>query len=195
MRASLRWMSGVSGFANSLTALMKTRRPSASRRRAANPGEKPCGCVFDSTTREPRRCSSAWRTPAGMSSQWMRTPRAGTELEKDPSPELQVVVDPALDRVPDLVGEAHHQVLVLGRFRGKAGDVDRRVELDPPLARERDHAQGPKPRPERGDREVGQAEEAGDGAEVTDHRVDLLGPHDGERDDRSRRLARRVDDT
>src|SRR5438067_12726271 len=131
MRASLRWMSGVAGFAATLTALTKTRRPSASRRRAANPGEKPWGCVFDSTTREPRRRSSAWRTPAGMSSQWMRTPRAGTELEKDPSPELQVVVDPALDSVPDLVVEANQQVLVLGRLRGKAVDVDRRMERDP----------------------------------------------------------------
>src|SRR6266581_9309724 len=134
-------MSGVSGFEASLTALMNARRPSSSTTRAARPGEKPLGCVVAWITAEPNRSSSAARSSAGRSSQWTRTPSAGTELEKDTSPQLQVLVDPALDRVAHVVRERHHQVLVFGRVRGQVRDLDRGRELDPPLARQRDHAE------------------------------------------------------
>src|SRR5206468_7775598 len=175
-RASRRWMSGVSGLDTSLTALMKARRPSASVSLAARPGENPCGCVLARTTDAPSLCSSAARTSAGTSSQWTRTPLAGTDgsLEKDASPQLQVVVDPALDGFTHLVGERHHEVLVLGRLGRQVADIDRRMELDPPLARQRDHAQRAQPRPERCDREVGQPKEPGNRTEIADHRIDLL---------------------
>src|SRR6266511_3996944 len=135
-------MPGESGLAFSLTALMNTRRPSSRRSLAARPGEKPNCCVTASTTREPSRDSSATRTSAGICSQWMRTPRAGIELEKDSPPELQVLVDPTLDRISHLVGKRHHQVLVVRGPGRQLGDVHRRVKLDPPLARQRDHAEG-----------------------------------------------------
>src|SRR2546421_8840051 len=168
MRASRRWMPGVSGFACSLTAFMNTRRPSLRRSRAARPGEKPCGCVTASTTRAPRRSSSSARTSRGTSSQWMRTPLAGTELEKDAPPQLQVVVDAALDGVSHVVRQRHHQVLVVRGTQRKTCNLDGRMELDAPLAWQRDHAERAEPRPERSDRQVVQAEKPGDGSQVAD---------------------------
>src|SRR5260370_20282787 len=106
-------MPGVSGLASSSTALRKTRRPWSRSRRAASPGENPVGCVVASTTRPPSLSSSTARTSGGTSSQCTRTPRAGTWLEKDASPQLEVVIDAALDRVAHIVGERHAQVLVL----------------------------------------------------------------------------------
>src|SRR5437764_11543708 len=105
-------MSGVSGFAATLTALTKARRPSARVSRDARPGEKPLGWVVALTTGDPRRRSSAERTSGGSSFQSTRTPSAGG-LEKDTPPKLQVLVDSALDRVPDVIGQRHDLVLVL----------------------------------------------------------------------------------
>src|SRR6266702_2102294 len=152
-------MSGVSGFEASLTALMNARRPSSSTTRAARPGEKPLGCVVDWITAEPNRSSSAARSSAGRSSQWTRTPSAGTELEKDTSPQLQVFVDPPLDGVSHVIRKRHHLVLILGRVRGQVRDLNGWMELDAPLARQRDHAERSEPGPKRGEREVRQAEE------------------------------------
>src|SRR5690242_748144 len=156
-------MPGVSGLALSLTALRKTRRPSLRSKRAARPGEKPCGCVTASTTCAPRRSSSASRTSSGTSSQWTRTPRAGgPPLEKDAPPQLEVVVDAALDHVAHVVGRRHHEVLILRRLRREVAHLDRRVELDTPLARQRNHPERAEQRPERRDGEVRQAEPPGD---------------------------------
>src|SRR6266550_348033 len=121
---------------------MNARRPSSSTTRAARPGEKPLGWVVARTTTEPNRSSSAARSSAGRSSQWTRTPSAGTELEKDTSAQPQVFVDPALDRVAHVVGERHNEVLVFGRAREQVRDLDGGMELDPPLARQRNHAEG-----------------------------------------------------
>src|SRR5437879_10076847 len=110
-------MSGGSGFARSLTALTKQRRPSRVRSRAARPGEKPPGCVFASTTRSPMRSSIAALTASGSCSQWTRTPSAGGGLDEYTSAQLQVVVDPFLDRVADLVRDRHHEVMVVRRLR------------------------------------------------------------------------------
>src|SRR2546427_1553948 len=168
MRASRRCRPGASGFAAPLTACMNTRLPSWSRPCAASPGEKPVRWVIDSTTREPRRRSRAARTSAGRSFQSTRRPSAGG-LEEDTSPELQVLVDAPLDRVADIVRESHDQVLVLGGARRKAGDLNRRMKLDPPLARQRDHPERAQPRPERRDREVRQAETARHRGPVAEH--------------------------
>src|ERR1700730_2322621 len=150
-------MAGESGLLSSLTAFTKTRRPLLVRSRAARPGEKPPRCVRDSTTRSPKRPSIAARIRSGSSSQWTRTPSAGGAQYVDTPPQLQVVVGALLNRVAYLVRECHHEVLIVRRFRGVLLDVDRRMELDAPLARERNQAQGSEPGPERGHREVRQA--------------------------------------
>src|SRR6266566_9514724 len=95
-------------------------------------------------------------------------------LEEDTPAELQVVVDALLDRVPHLVGQGHHEVLVVGCFRGVLFHMDWGVELDAPLARQWNHSQRSKPGPERCDWEVRQSEEASHRREVGDHRIDLL---------------------
>src|SRR5579872_1467475 len=100
-----------SGLASSLTAFTNARLPSASTRRAASPGEKPPRCVFASMTCAPSRFSRSRRTFDGRSTQSTRTPCAGG-LGEDTPPQLQVVVDPLLDRVPHPVRERHHEVLV-----------------------------------------------------------------------------------
>src|SRR5690348_5465067 len=64
------------------------------------------------------------------------------------------------------------------------------MELDAPLARQRDHAQRPKPRPERRHREVRQPKEARHRPQVADHRVDLLRADDGDGHDRRLRANR-----
>src|SRR5579872_5085647 len=138
--ASRRCIAGESGLAAWLTALRKTRLPSPSRSRAASPGEKPVFRVLASTTGAPSRCSSASRTWAGSCSQCRRVPSAGTGLEEDTPPQLEVVVDALLDRVPDRVGQGHHEVVVVGGVGRIVLDVDRRMELDPPLAGQRDQA-------------------------------------------------------
>src|SRR5712692_7963339 len=135
----------VSGLASSLTALTKQRRPSLVVSLAASPGEKPPGWVTARTTLPPMRSSIADRTPAGSCSQWTRIPSAGGGLDEDTSAQLQVVVDAFLDRVADLVGNGHDQVLVVGRLRRVRLGVDHGVKLDPPLARHRDHAQESQP--------------------------------------------------
>src|SRR3979411_1110432 len=57
------------------------------------------------------------------------------------------------------------------------------VELNTPLAGQRDHAQRSQPRPERRHREVWKAEEPGHRGKVRDHRVDLFGADHRDRDD------------
>src|SRR5205823_1715252 len=142
-------MFGESGLASWLTALTKNRRPSARRRREASPGESPPGCVCAFTTAAPRRDSSADLMASGSSSQWTRRPSARAALDEDTPAPLQVVVDALLDGVAHLVRERHHEVLVVGGVRRMDLHMHRRMELDPPFARQRDHAQRSKPWPER----------------------------------------------
>jgi hypothetical protein len=54
-------------LADSLTALTKARRPSASFRRQAAPGEKPPGWLTAAITAEPSERSTQVRTPSGRS--------------------------------------------------------------------------------------------------------------------------------
>ena len=77
LRASLRWMPGLSGFGSGPTALTNARRPPASRSRAATPGENPPGWVTASTTLAPSRRSTSSRSQAGASAQPSRCPTAG----------------------------------------------------------------------------------------------------------------------
>jgi hypothetical protein len=77
MRASPRCTAGLSGFGSGPTALTNARRPSASRSRAATPGENPPGCVTASTTLPPSRSSTSARSQAGASAQPSRCPVAG----------------------------------------------------------------------------------------------------------------------
>src|SRR5216683_6878911 len=99
--------------------------------------------------------SSDSRSSAAMA----RVYSCATALDEDTPAQLQVVVDALLDRVAHLVGDRHHHVLIARRLRRVVLSVDRRMELDPPLARQRDHAQRPEPRPNRSDGEIRQAEQ------------------------------------
>src|SRR5579864_5953045 len=192
-RASRRCMDGESGLADSLTALTKTRRPSAKRIRAARPGENPPGWVTASATPAPTVRSMPSRTCSGSWSQRTRTPRAGGLdpcLEKDTSAQSQVVIYPFLDRVPDLVRQRHDQALVVRRFGRMLLDMEGRVEVDAPLAGQWDQSERPQPRPERRDREVRKSKELRDRRQVGHHRIDLLRTDDGDRDDRRARADR-----
>src|SRR5260370_10922365 len=100
-------MPGVSGFANSLTALTKQRRPSLVRTRAATPGENPPACAIASTTVPPMRSSIARFTADGSCPQWTRTPSAGRALDEATAPQHQVAVDAFLHRVAHLVRDRH----------------------------------------------------------------------------------------
>src|SRR5258708_20129409 len=68
-------------------------------------------------------------------------------LDEDTPAQLQVVVDALLDRVAHLIGDRHHQVLIIRGLRQVVLGVNGRMELDPPFAWKRDHAQRPHPRP------------------------------------------------
>src|SRR5439155_7508140 len=94
-------------------------------------------------------------------------------------------------------GAAGAVAVPAGRGRAAVGrrDVDRRAELDEPLAGQRDRAERAEPREERRDREVRGAEQAGQRLDVTDQRVDLLGADDGDRDDRGAGAQGRADET
>src|SRR5581483_4769558 len=72
--------------------------------------------------------------------------------------------------------------------------MDRRMELDPPLARQRDQAERPEPGPERRDGEVRQPGEPGQRSKVRHHRVDLLGADDRDGHYRSPGADRRGDE-
>jgi hypothetical protein len=77
VRASARWIPGLSGFGSGPTALTNARRPSPSRTRTASPGENPLGWVAASTTCPPSRSSTSPRNHLGTSTQSSRRPVAG----------------------------------------------------------------------------------------------------------------------
>src|SRR5438105_1002079 len=85
-----------------------------------------------------------WAAQVGReprSSQPVDANSLGWRLEEDTSPQLQVLVDASLDRVADIVRQRHHEVLVFGGLEREVSDLHRRMELDPPLARQRDDAE------------------------------------------------------
>src|ERR1700674_2643006 len=96
-------------------------------------------------------------------------------LKEDTSPALQVVVDALLDGVAHLVGERHHKVVVVGCLWRVLLDMDWGAELDPRLARQRDHAERAHARPRWRDGEVGQPENPRQGGNVRNHWIDFFG--------------------
>src|SRR5439155_6890079 len=76
IRASARCIWGLSGLREELTALMKSRLPSARRRRAATPGEKPPGRSSAEATDEPILSTSVSITWDGRAAQGRRAPSA-----------------------------------------------------------------------------------------------------------------------
>src|SRR5207302_5536291 len=97
---------------------------------------------------QPANCNASLRrlergtvgSPGGArtaSSQPVDANSLGWGLEEDTSPQLQVLVDASLDRVADIVRQRHHEVLVFGGLEREMSDLHRRMELDPPFARQR----------------------------------------------------------
>ena len=74
---------------------------------------------------------------------------------------VQQPVERGLDRLADPVGELERQQRVVGGVGAVARGVDRRAELDVPLARQRHQPQRAEPRERRRDREVRQARAPG----------------------------------
>jgi hypothetical protein len=73
----LRCSVGECGFGSGPTAFTNARRPSASKTRAAIPGEKPSGCVSARAIRPPSSRSISSSTRGGSSDQSRLAPRAG----------------------------------------------------------------------------------------------------------------------
>jgi hypothetical protein len=101
IRASPRCTPGLSGFGSDPTALTNARRPSASRSRAATPGENPPGCVTASTTIPPSRSSTSARNQAGASPHASRNPLAGGATGRSPQCSAPIgVPDPSTNAEP-----------------------------------------------------------------------------------------------
>src|SRR5260370_5757877 len=94
LRASRRCRAGESGFGWIPMAFRNPRLPSASRSRAATPGENPPGWVTDSVTVEPSRASRACRKLLGSCSQWRRTPVAGVDARSSGCFEMRNKIRP-----------------------------------------------------------------------------------------------------
>src|SRR4051812_25198128 len=95
----------------------------------------------------------------------------------------EVLVDQFLDRVAHPLGQLEHERAVVRGLRPVPGEVDRLAELDAPLRRQRDRAEGPEQRERGRDREVGRTDGAREQPGLADLRIDLLAPHDCDGDD------------
>ncbi|VXC21528.1 hypothetical protein NOCARDAX2BIS_480023 [Nocardioides sp. AX2bis] len=171
-------------------------RPTARRRVAARPAaaaraaaREACsaGRSRTSTTPSAGSCPDRGRTrgPSGT---------AGGGSAEDGVAVHQQPVEGLLDRLADLVGHVEDQHRVVGRTGLVVVGADRLAELQQPLRGQRDQAERPEPREERGDRDVRQAQQPGQGRDVADHRVDLLRADHRERDDRDARAQRGRDE-
>src|SRR6187200_840617 len=100
-------------------------------------------------------------------------------MEESGAPLDEVLVEPRLDRLLDLLRDVEQKSRVIRSVRPVSGEIDRFAELDAPLGRQRDQAQRSEPGERRRDRHEGGAHRARHRPRVPELWVDLLRSHHG----------------